>query len=80
MPKFSPQRGLNLALHGNKTALGAIIESLRIDWRMIISRMKYNYSDDYENNKKGFVRFKREVSDPLKMGLDISDDEETEEV
>jgi hypothetical protein len=38
--------------------------------------MKYNYNDDYEDNKKEFVNFKREVSDPLKMGLDISDDEE----
>jgi hypothetical protein len=62
--------------YDNKTTVGAIIESLRIDWRMIISRMKYNYSDDYENNKKEFVTFKREVSDPLRMGLDISDDED----
>lgn len=62
--------------YDNKTALEAIIESLRIDWRMIISRMKYNYNDDYEENKKEFVRFKRDVSDPLRMGLDISDDEE----
>ena len=48
---------------------------------MIISRMKYNYNDDYEENKKEFVRFKREVSDPLKMELEISEDEnETEEM
>lgn len=60
----------------NITALGAIIESMRIDWDTIIGRMKDNYYDDYEKNKKEFVRFKKEVSDPLKMELDISEDED----
>ena len=60
----------------NITALGAIIESMRIDWDSMIGKIKYDYSEEYDSNKKEMVVFKREVSDPLEMELDISDDEE----
>ena len=62
--------------YDNKTALHNIINSLRIDWDTIIGRMKDNYYDNYESNKKDLVVFKREVSDPLEMELDITDDED----
>jgi hypothetical protein len=60
----------------NRTALENIIESLRIDWDTIIGRMRDDYWDEYDSNKKEMVVFKREVSDPLEMELDITDDEE----
>jgi len=60
----------------NITALGAIIESMRIDWDSIIGKIKDDYSEEYGSNKKEMVVFKREVSDPLEMELDITDDEE----
>jgi hypothetical protein len=44
----------------------------------IISILKYDYSDDYDNNKKNIVKFKREIGDPLDMDLDVTDDEEDE--
>ena len=62
--------------YDNKTALHNIINSLRIDWDTIIGRLKDNYYDDYESNKKDLVVFKREVSDPLDMDVDITDDED----
>ena len=62
--------------YDNKTALHNIINSLRIDWDMIIGRMKDNYYDDYESNKKELVVFNRDVGDPLDMELDITDDED----
>lgn len=60
----------------NITALGAIINSMRMDWDNIIGSIRYDYDGEYENNKNKLVRFKREVSDPLDMDLDITDDEE----
>jgi hypothetical protein len=60
----------------NITALGEIINSMRMDWETIISRMRDDYWDEYDSNKRDMVVFKREVSDPLYMGLDITDDEE----
>jgi hypothetical protein len=89
-PKRPENRGIrkvdneNIELHmkgdwnkyDNKTALYNIIDSLRMDWDKILGRMKDNYWDDYENNKKELVVFKREVSDPLDMELDITDDED----
>ncbi len=60
----------------NITALGAIIESMRIDWDSMIGKIKEDYSEEYGSNKREMVVFKREVSDPLEMELDISDDEE----
>jgi hypothetical protein len=60
----------------NITALGAIIESMRIDWDSMIGKIKDDYSEEYGSNKKEMVVFKREVSDPLEMELDITDDEE----
>jgi hypothetical protein len=38
--------------------------------------LKYDYSDDYDNYKQDIVDFKRNISDPLDMGIDITDDEE----
>jgi hypothetical protein len=89
-PKRPENRGIrkvdneNIELHmkgdwnkyDNKTALDNIINSLRIDWDTIIGRMKDNYYDDYESNKKDLLVFKREVSDPLEMELYITDDED----
>jgi uncharacterized C2H2 Zn-finger protein len=60
----------------NITALGAIIESMRIDWDSIIGIIKDDYNEEYNSNKKEMVAFKREVSDPLDMEWDITDDEE----
>ena len=60
----------------NRTALENIIDSLRIDWDTIIGRMRDDYWDEYDSNKREMVVFKREVSDPLYMELDITDDEE----
>ena len=62
--------------YDNKTALHNIINSLRIDWDTIIGRLKDNYYEEYESNKKDLVVFKREVSDPLDMDVDITDDED----
>jgi hypothetical protein len=60
----------------NITALGEIINSMRMDWETIIGRMRDDYWDEYDSNKRDMVVFKREVSDPLYMRLDITDDEE----
>jgi hypothetical protein len=60
----------------NITALGAIIESMRLDWGQLVGNIRYEYEDDYENNKKEFVTFKREVVDPLEMDVEITDDED----
>jgi hypothetical protein len=62
--------------YDNRTALENIIDSLRIDWDTIIGRMRDDYWDEYDSNKKEMVVFKREVSDPLEMEVDITDDEE----
>jgi hypothetical protein len=62
--------------YDNITALGAIIESLRLDWGQLVGNIRYEYEDDYENNKKEFVTFKREVGDPLEMDVEITDDED----
>ena len=62
--------------YDNRTALENIIDSLRIDWDTIIGRMRDDYWDEYDSNKREMVVFKREVSDPLYMELDITDDEE----
>jgi hypothetical protein len=60
----------------NITALGAIINSMRMDWDSMIGKIKDEYFEEYDSNKKDMVVFKREVSDPLEMELDITDDEE----
>ena len=65
--------------YDNKTALDNIIDSLRIDWDTIIGRMKDNYYEEYESNKKELVVFNKDVGEPLEMELDISDDEEEKE-
>lgn len=65
--------------YDNKTALHNIINSLRIDWDTIIGRMKDNYYEEYESNKKELVVFNKDVGEPLEMELDISDDEEEKE-
>jgi hypothetical protein len=62
--------------HDNMTALNKIINILGIDWSTIIAILKYDYSDDYESNKKELVVFKREVGDPLDMDVEITDDED----
>ena len=66
----------NWRKYDNRTALENIIDSLRIDWDTIIGRMRDDYWDEYDSNKKEMVVFKREVSDPLEMEVDITDDEE----
>jgi hypothetical protein len=60
----------------NITALGEIINSMRMDWDSMIGKIKDEYFEEYDSNKKDMVVFKREVSDPLEMELDITDDEE----
>jgi len=64
----------------NTKALELIISSLGIDMDTIISILKYDYSEEYDNNKRKIVKFKREVGDPLDMDLDVTDDEEAEDI
>lgn len=63
----------------NTKALELIISNLGIDMDTIITILKYDYYDDYDNNKTELIEFKREVGDPLDMDLDITDDESTGE-
>ena len=60
----------------NAKAVELIIRNLGLDWSTLIVILKYDYSDDYDNNKKDILDFKRNISDPLDMGIDITDDED----
>jgi uncharacterized C2H2 Zn-finger protein len=60
----------------NAKAVELIIRNLGLDWSTLIMILKYDYSDDYDNYKQDIVDFKRNISDPLDMGIDITDDEE----
>jgi hypothetical protein len=62
--------------YDNAKAVELIIRNLGLDWSTLIMILKYDYSDDYDNNKQEIVDFKRNISDPLDMGIDITDDEE----
>lgn len=60
----------------NAKAVELIIRNLGMDWSTLIMILKYDYSDDYDNYKRDIIDFKRNISDPLDMGIDITDDEE----
>jgi hypothetical protein len=60
----------------NAKAVELIIRNLGLDWSTLIVILKYDYSDDYDNNKQDILGFKRNISDPLDMGIDITDDED----
>lgn len=60
----------------NAKAVELIIRNLGMDWSTLIMILKYDYSDDYDNYKRDILDFKRNISDPLDMGIDITDDEE----
>ena len=62
--------------YDNAKAVELIIRNLGLDWSTLIMILKYDYSDDYDNYKQNIVDFKRNISDPLDMGIDITDDEE----
>lgn len=64
--------------YDNAKAVELIIRNLGLDWTTLIMILKYDYSDDYDNYKQDIVDFKRNISDPLDMGIDITDDEEDE--
>ena len=62
--------------YDNAKAVELIIRNLGLDWSTLIVILKYDYSDDYDNNKQDILDFKRNISDPLDMGIDITDDED----
>ena len=62
--------------YDNAKAVELIIRNLGMDWSTLIMILKYDYPDDYDNNKQDIVDFKRHTTEPLEMGLDITDDEE----
>jgi hypothetical protein len=62
--------------YDNAKAVELIIRNLGLDWSTLIMILKYDYSDDYDNYKQDIVDFKRNISEPLDMGIDITDDEE----
>jgi hypothetical protein len=62
--------------YDNAKAVELIIRNLGMDWSTLIMILKYDYPDDYDNNKQDIVDFKRHTTEPLDMGLDITDDEE----
>ena len=64
--------------YDNAKAVELIIRNLGMDWSTLIMILKYDYPDDYDNNKQDIVDFKRHTTEPLEMGLDITDDEEEE--
>jgi hypothetical protein len=65
--------------YDNAKAVELIIRNLGMDWSTLIMILKYDYPDDYDNNKQDIVDFKRHTTEPLEMGLDITDDEEETE-
>ncbi len=62
--------------YDNAKAVELIIRNLGMDWGTLIMILKYEYTDDYDSNKEDIVDFKRNISDPLDMGIDITDDED----
>jgi hypothetical protein len=60
----------------NAKAVELIIRNLGLDWSTLIMILKYDYSDDYDDYKQDILGFKRNISDPLDMGIDITDDED----
>lgn len=65
--------------YDNAKAVELIIRNLGLDWTTLIMILKYDYSDDYDNYKQDIVDFKRNISDPLDMGIDITDEEDNNE-
>jgi hypothetical protein len=62
--------------YDNAKAVELIIRNLGMDWGTLIMILKYEHTDDYDSNKEDIVDFKRNISDPLDMGIDITDDED----